>query len=278
MKRLRLLLLLTVFGCTASLLVYSIFPPPHLDILVLGVDSRGAEGWVARADSVMLVGIDPATLGVAAMSVPRDLSVQVPDYGLQRINTVNVLGEMEAPGQGPLLTEAAVAESFGVTPERYVRLDFQGFVALIDAVGGITINVEHPLIDYNYPTEDYNVTTVQFDAGPQHMDGQRALVYARTRHADDDYRRADRQQQVMRALLSKAINPIYWPGIVNALSRYVDTNLNAWDILMSLPPLLVNGARMERLIIDRDLISATAEGVAIPDYDKIAPWLSAHFD
>jgi anionic cell wall polymer biosynthesis LytR-Cps2A-Psr (LCP) family protein len=173
---------------------------------------------------------------------------------------------------------AGIAQSFGVQPDRYVRLDFNGFVHLIDAVGGVSIYVENPITDYNYPTEDFGVTTVEFPAGWQHMDGERALIYARTRHADDDYRRAERQQQVVSALLGKMILPIYWPGVVGALLQSVDTDLNVLDLAMLAPPVLLNGVRGERLVIDRDYITATADGVAVPDYALIAPWLDVYFE
>ena len=135
--------------CIVSLVIYIILPLPHTDILVLGVDSRDGDGWATRADSIMLIGIDPNRLQVTMMSIPRDLSISVPDYGLQRINTVNALGEQEEPGRGPALMKAGIKESFGVDAERYIRLDFNGFIGLIDAVGGVTINVERQLIDYN---------------------------------------------------------------------------------------------------------------------------------
>lgn len=251
---------------------------PHTDILVLGVDSREGEGWVARADSVMLVGVDPRRFGVTMMSIPRDLSIDVPGYGIQRVNTVNMLGEMEEPGYGPDLTKAGIAQSFGVTPERYVRLDFNGFVRLIDAVGGVTINVERAIVDYAYPTADGGTMTVEFQTGSQHMDGERALIYARTRHADDDYMRASRQQQVVSALLGKMIVPVYWPAVAGALAQTVDTDLNLWDIVTLAPPILIGGSRGERLVIDRGYITTTANGVAVPDYELIGPWLDAYFE
>lgn len=276
-KRWRLLLLTPLLACPLCLLVYVIFAPAHFDILLLGLDSRGTEGWVARADTVMLVGVQPKRLGVTALSIPRDLSVNVPGYGLQRINTVNTLGEMEQSGHGPALLSAALEQSMGVRPEAYVRLDFEAFVALVDSVGGVTIDVPRELVDYNYPTEDYGVTTVRFEVGSQHMDGARALIYARTRYSDDDYRRVERQQQVVGAVLAKLANPLTWPGALVAVGQHVDTNMNVFQWLMLSPPLLLGGPRAERYVIDREYITATAEGVAIPNYDLIRPWLE-NFD
>lgn len=275
--RWRWLLLLWVIPLLCSG-VYLTFPPAPVDILVLGVDSRPGDGWMARADSVLLVGINPARWQTALLSIPRDLSVEVPGYGLQRINTVNMLGEMENPGDGPRLMREALLTSAGVQIERYVRLDFNGFVRLIDAVGGITIDVERRIVDYAYPTIDHGIMTVEFEAGPQHMDGERALIYARTRHADDDYRRAERQQQVISALVSRLINPFYWPAVVGVLHQSIDTDMTLWDWIVLAPPLVVSGPRAERLVIDRQYITATAGGAAIPNYAAIAPWLELYFD
>lgn len=270
--------LVLLFGLPLLMCLCSVALAPHTDILVLGVDSRPGEGWVARADSVILVGIDPRRFNLTMLSIPRDLSIDVPGYGLQRINTVNMLGEMEAPGRGPALTAEGIIQSFGVTPDRYVRLDFNGFVRLIDAVGGITINVENRIYDWAYPTADGGTMEVEFPAGVQHMDGERALIYARTRHADDDYRRAERQQQVISALLGRLIIPLNWPSVAAALLQSVDTDLNILDMILLAPPVLVNGGRGQNLVIDRDYITATAGGVAVPDYARIAPWLEAYFD
>lgn len=288
MRRLRgtryfpLAVLATIIGvpaalCVTSLLLYIILPFPHVDILVLGVDSRPGDGWTTRADSIMLVGIDPNRLQVTMMSIPRDLSINVPGYGLQRINTVNMLGEMEKAGGGPALMEAGIKESFGVEPDRYLRLNFNGFVQLIDAVGGITVDVQRKIVDYSYPKDDSSVMTVTFEPGVQHMDGERALIYARTRHADDDYRRAERQQQVVSALMNKLINPAHWPAVLGVLYQSVDTDLTLWDILTLAPPVILH-AGGERLVIDRDYITFGPGDVPIPDYKKIAPWLKAYFN
>jgi LCP family protein required for cell wall assembly len=270
--------LVLLLGIPFLLCMCSFALAPHTDILVLGVDSRPGEGWMARADSVILVGIDPRRFNLTMMSIPRDLSIDVPGYGLQRINTVNMLGEMEEPGRGPALTAAGIEQSFGVTPDKYVRLDFNGFVRLIDAVGGVTINVPYALSDYAYPTEDGGTIAVEFEAGVQHMDGERALIYARTRHADDDYRRAERQQQVISALLGRLILPFNWPAVLAALAQSVDTNLNVVDMALMAPAAVINSGRAQHLVIDRDYITATANGVAIPDYARIAPWLEAYFE
>lgn len=272
-----LALVAPVFLCGLAAALYLLLPPAPMTVLVLGIDSRPGEGRQTRADSIMLVGIDPARLRVSLLSIPRDLSVEAPGYGWQRFNVVHALGEMERDGGGPVLLADAVEDSFGVKVDRFVRLDFDGFVKLIDAVGGITIDVERRIEDVNYPTEDYGVQTIRFEPGVQHMDGARALKYARTRYTDDDYRRAERQQQVVSALLGKLVNPVYWSPALAAMGEAVDTNLTLWDLAALAPTVLVNRGQFDRLVIDRDYITANAAGAPVPDYAKLEPWLRERF-
>src|SRR5689334_8181598 len=157
------------FICSISFAAYLLFPPQHTDILVMGLDSREGEGFVARSDSIILLGIEPGSLQVSMVSFPRDMFIDVPNYGSQRINTINFLGEVEQAGNGSLLLNQSLAYSFGVQAERYVRFDFDTFVSLVDAVGGITIDVPHTIIDYEYPTPDGGIITIQFEPGVQHM-------------------------------------------------------------------------------------------------------------
>ncbi len=267
-----------VFICGATLLLYLVFPPPPLDVLVLGVDARPGEGYITRTDSIMLLGLKPSQLRASMLSIPRDLFINVPGYGSQRINTINVLGEQEAPGRGATLMSESITASFGITIERYARLNFQGFVALIDAVGGISIDVEKTIADDLYPTEDGGVISIRFDAGLQNMNGERALQYARTRHADDDYQRARRQQQVFSALLGKLANPVNWASAISVLNQYVDSNLTVLDMALYAPTILLNLGRFEQLVIDRDYIVGGGGGQAFPNYEALAPWLIERFD
>jgi LCP family protein required for cell wall assembly len=273
------LVIIPVFVCGVTLVIYLLFPPPHVDMVVMGLDSRAQQGTVSRSDSIMLVGIDPARLRVSLMSIPRDLYIEVPSYGLQPINTINMLGEMEDAGSGTTLLSRSIENNFGVTVERYLRMDFDAFVALVDAVGGITVYVDRVIVDNAYPTDIAGeVTSVRFESGWQYMDGARALIYARTRHSDDDYRRAERQQQVLSAVASKLANPLHWPPVLGALAQHVDTNLTLWDAVTLSPPMLLNAGRYEQLVINRDYILGTAQGYAVPDYTTLAPWLEERFD
>lgn len=274
-----LVLALAAFFCTGfSAVLYLVFPPPHLDILILGLDDRADESFAGRTDAILLLGVDPARLEVNVLSLPRDLFLDVPGYGMQRINTINVLGEQEETGGGPALLAASIAQNFSIEIDRYLRLDFKGFVALIDAVGGIMIDVERVIVDDDYPAPDGGTIQVRFESGYQYMDGERALIYARTRHADDDYHRASRQQQVLAALSEKLRNPRYWPEALRILSSAMDTNLTIGDILTIAPPVALNAGRFNQLVVNRDYILGTAAGYAVPNYETIALWTAGRFE
>lgn len=266
-----------LFGCGLLALAYALFPPPRANILIVGVDSRAGEGYQGRADSIMLLGIYPGQLRVSLLSIPRDLFINVPGYGMQRINTVNLLGEQQAAGQGTALLAQAIAQNFGIRIDRYARLSFDGFIELIDAVGGVTVEVERALVDHAYPDGQGGVISVRFDAGAQEMDGERALIYARIRHPDDDYRRAARQQQVLSALLSRLVNPSRWPAALSALNSALDSNLSLWDAITLAPPVALTRGRFEQLVIDRDYIQGTASGSAVPNYAALDDWLNGRF-
>jgi LCP family protein required for cell wall assembly len=263
--------------CMGSLALYMLFPPAPVDILVMGLDSRGGEGMATRTDSIMVVGMNTAGFDVSLLSIPRDLFVDVPGYGLQRINTVNVLAEGNQAGTGAQLLSQTIQNNFGIGIDKYARLDFQAFIAVVDAVGGLDINVPYTITDYEFPTADYSIMEVHFDAGMQHMDGERALIYARTRHADDDYRRAERQQQVLSALVRKLANPFNWATAWNALNQHVETNLNLLDIIKISPIVIFSGGNLEQLVVNRDYI-LPGDGYSVPNYELLQPWISEHFD
>nr|MBA3534754.1 LCP family protein [Ardenticatenales bacterium] len=165
-------------------------PPPaateRLTVLVMGIDRRETEEGSWRTDSMILISIDPRTESVAMLSVPRDLFVTMPDYGygehLDRINKAFFFGDSEKyPGGGPALARQTIRRNFGIKVDRYIVMDFDGFRRIIDHLGGIDVKVPELLIDNDYPTEDYGYMQVRFEPGRQHMDGERALIYSRTR-------------------------------------------------------------------------------------------------
>lgn len=269
--------LVTVCGCIGSLAIYLVAPVPATNIVVMGLDSRGNEGLVTRSDSIIVVGVQPSELDVSMLSIPRDIFINVPNYGLQRINTINVLGEVEQAGSGADLLAQSIEMSFGIRVDRYMRLDFQAFTALVDAVGGITLDVPYMVVDNAFPTANYGTMAVRFEQGIQQMNGETALIYARTRHQDDDYRRAERQQQVITALSRKLINPINWVSAWGAMQSNMDTNLTILDLALIAPPIVFNAGDYNQLVINRDYI-LPGNGYVVPNYDALDEYISTHYD
>ncbi len=179
----------------------------RVNILLLGIDRRAQETGPTRSDTMILVSIDPATNSAAMLSIPRDLWVTIPVYGQNRINAAHLLGDQYGyPGGGVALAKKTVQTTFGVPVHYYVRIDFAGFVRLVDAVGGLTIDVQKPIHDEEYPDGNYGTMVVDIPAGVQQMDGETVLQYARSRHGTGDFDRMDRQQQVILAARDKAIS------------------------------------------------------------------------
>jgi LCP family protein required for cell wall assembly len=208
---------------------------PRTNTLILGLDRRPDQGTVVRSDTMMVLTTHPPDASVGLLSIPRDLYVEIPGRGTSRINTAHFWGESQAAGNGPLLAMATVEHNFGVPIHHYVRVDFEGFRAVVDAVGGIDIVVEEPIVDDAYPSEDYGTIRIEIPAGPQHMDGETALRYARSRHSSSDFDRARRQQQILMALARRLLEPGAWsrlPAVYEAVSSNIDTDMGMGDLLL----------------------------------------------
>jgi polyisoprenyl-teichoic acid--peptidoglycan teichoic acid transferase len=205
----------------------------RVNIILLGLDRRPNDGEGTRSDSMLLLSIDQDSQTANMMSIPRDLWVKVPGYGNNRINTSYFFGDQTRPGKGgPPLVKETLKQNFGVEVHYFVEIDFNGFRSIIDALGGVIIDVKKPLIDYEYPTEDFGIKRLYIPAGLQRMNGQTALEYARSRHADSDIGRNQRQQEVLLAIREQGINLglLTNTQLQNALIGTVKTDMTAGDI------------------------------------------------
>lgn len=220
-------------------------PPPEglpdwsqkerVNILLLGVDQRPGEEGPWRSDTMIIGTVDPKTMTAGALSIPRDLYVEIPGYGERRINMAHFLGDAyDYPGEGPGLAIKTVEYNFGIPVHYYVRVNFQGFREIIDYLGGITINVDEEIWDYRYPDGQYGYATVHIPAGVQVMNGRTALQYARTRHGGSDFDRLRRQQQVIMATREKALSLELIPKIpvlARTMGHTVRTNLQPSEVI-----------------------------------------------
>ncbi len=193
----------------------------RVNILLVGIDRRPGEAFVSRTDSMMVISVNPETDSMSVLSIPRDLYVQIPGYGQDRINTAVVYGSREGDYlDGAALAMQTVSSNLGIPIHHFVMVDFGAFVRTIDLLEGIDVQVPYEINDPMYPDMDYGYDPLYIPAGLQHFDGQTALKYARTRHADSDFNRAYRQQQVLFAARNKALNLGIGEMILKAPSLY----------------------------------------------------------
>jgi len=179
----------------------------RVNILLLGTDKRTTEIGPSRTDTMIVLTVDPQSKTAGMLSIPRDLWVSIPGYSEGRINTAHFIGDRDRyPGGGPALAKKTVQYTLGVPIHYYVRVNFEGFERLIDAIGGITVDAPEHILDTKFPDGNFGYMTVDIPAGVQHMDGKTALQYARTRHGSSDFARARRQQQVIKAVRDKVLS------------------------------------------------------------------------
>ncbi len=184
-------------------------PNQNINIVLLGSDKRpGSGAW--RTDSMIVVSVDMQNNVVRLLSIPRDLWVFIPGHGYNRINTADLWGELDRKGGGPERVKRTIHQNLGIPIHYYVRVDFAGFMKIIDAVGGIDVDVECPLPDIN------------LSAGMHHMSGQDALRYARSRKSTNDFDRGRRQRKVLMALWDQSLTldiipriPELWRAMAN---------------------------------------------------------------
>ena len=213
-----------------------------LDVLVLGVDRRpsAAEGTSTRSDTMMLIRVIPATGEVKLLSVPRDLYVEVESGEKDRINAAYAYGGVD---QARMVME----ELTGVDIDNYAIVDFKGFEKVIDAIGGVRVDVGSGV----FP-EKWNM-----GEGMEHLDGYKALKYARYRGTPrSDLDRIDHQQKMLAALRRQALR---WdivtkvPGTIKVANDNVDTDLGVLQVIPLARALVLNGE-------DRKMATAELEG------------------
>lgn len=210
----------------------------RVNLLLLGIDRRPGEAFVSRTDSMMIASVDPVTQAVSILSIPRDLYVTIPGQGQDRINTAFVYGSSyDDPEAGASLVMQTVAYNLGVPIDHYVMVDFNAVTRGIDILGGIDVYLPQAIDDPTYPDMDYGYDPLYIPAGSQHLDGETALKYARTRHVDNDFGRASRQQQVMLSARNKALSLgmgsllLKAPSIYSQLESGVKTDLSLEQLI-----------------------------------------------
>ncbi|MGA7731431.1 MAG: LCP family protein [Chloroflexia bacterium] len=267
--------------------VYPDWGTEPVNILLLGLDYRPGDEDT-RADTQIVVHVDPVSKSAAMVALPRDMWVPIPGFGEGRINAAYQLGESNREtieGGGPVLAMSTIEQNLGIHIHYYAKVDFTGFEQIIDTMEGLTIDVPRPLVDNEYPLGDYGVTRLYVPAGLQHMDGRTALAYARSRHADSDLGRNSRQQQVLLAIREQGLNLnliTKLNELAGELSDAVETNLTVSQVgsLAQLGKEFDQNS-IQTVTITADMVTETildnGADVLIPNWDVIRPLVSQAF-
>ena len=182
-------------------------------IMIMGVDERA--GDVGRSDTLMVATIDPAKNEAALLSIPRDTRVAIPKNGYDKINAAYAYG-------GEKLTQRTVEDLLGIRIDHYIIINTRAFQKIVDAIGGIDINVEKRMY-YEDPWDDDGGLIIDLRPGMQHMDGKTAVTYVRYRDEEGDIGRVRRQQKFMRACVDAVTTPAILPRLPAIIASVIDS-------------------------------------------------------
>lgn len=213
--------------------VEDVYVPPEwegkerVNILLLGGDTRGLEVDEApRSDTMIVASIDPEQKTGHLFSIMRDTYIEIPGYGYNRINSALAIG-------GPELAMETVSQFLNLPIQYYVYIDFEGFIQLIDAIGGIDFYVEKDM--YYTDITDKEEYQIDLKQGQQHLDGNKALQYVRFRHdVMSDFARTERQRDFLFAVADKmqsAYSLLRLPSTLDKIAPYIETNMDVDSIL-----------------------------------------------
>ena len=262
-----------------------------INILLIGTDARPDDEGPPLTDTLILISLDPETGAAGMLSLPRDLWVPIPGMGVTtKINTAYRMGEFgNYPGGGAQLIKDTISSFIGEPVPYYVSISFDGFVEIMDLIGGVEIVLPVEIHDEQYPTADYGVQTFHLDAGRQHLDGETALKYARTRNVDSDYGRARRQQELIRAVVDKVMRADMLPTLLAKAPRMLYTMRSSIDTDMPMAAQLELAnyfsdnsiTEIRQLVLDgrygEETYSEEGAWILLPDRAKVRVALDAFF-
>jgi len=249
----------------AAILLYFFFPT-RTNILILGID-RAPEGTDAsRTDTNIVLSINPLRPIVNMLSIPRDLWVNIPFEGENRINTAHFFAEAKDPGSGPRASMQTIRDNFGISLDYYVRIRFDGVKEIVNAMGGLTLELPEAMSGY--------------EAGTHLLDGDQALAFVRDRSGTDDFFRMQRGQLAVKAMVKQSLQPSTWPKLpaaAIATMKTMDNNIPIWQMprigLAVVRSALTNS--INNKTVTREMVTpfTTSEGamVLLPNWDLINP-------
>ncbi len=241
----------------------------RINILLLGsdTDQKFQNGYLAQTDIV--VTIDPATKSVGMLSIPRDMFLNVPGYGMMKLDEAFYYGDTYNHN-GVGLSRLTISQDFGIPINYYAWVGLSGFIKVVDTAGGVDIDVTHPITDDVYPddagknSDPYSYKRLYLAPGPQHLDGPTALEYVRSRHADlvGDFGRSARQQQVLSSLKNRLVNSDIiskLPDLAKDLNGYLKTDMQILDIIKLMNfARTIDPSKIQRVILSPPTYSSAA--------------------
>lgn len=241
--------------------------PLRTNILILGTDYLPPRDPISRTDTNIVITIIPLKPYVAMLSIPRDLWVNIPGVGENRINTAYFFAELNKKGTGPTASMQTVRENFGLTINYYIVIKMEGVIHIIDSLGGVEV--------------DLPKTMGGLEKGVHLLNGPQALAFARERYSADDFSRMAQGQILIKAILNKIISPIGWiriPMVLLELYRAIETNIPFWLFpRLGIAVLRAGSGGIITQIIDREMVTpfTTYDGAQVlaPNWQVINPIL-----
>jgi LCP family protein required for cell wall assembly len=259
----------------------------RVNILLLGSDTDAKFAGDYNTQIMIVVSIDPVRKSVSMLSVPRDLWVPIPGHGTGKIGVAYGAG-------GVALARQTIETNLGIPIHYYAWVGLEGFIKVIDTFGGVDVDVSHPIVDDSYPDDvnspdPYAYRRLYIPAGPQHLDGMRALEYVRSRHGDliGDFGRSQRQQQVLDALRSKSGTKdiiVRLPELANDLKDSVRTDMTLQDIARFASfAEQIRGQPVQQYTLlppkySDNAVAADGESIVVPNWPEIRPLIDQIFD
>lgn len=253
--------------------LFYLLAPLRINVLAFGIDNRPEENsTVGRSDTMILMSVNPLQPDVRMLSIPRDLWVNIPDVGENRINTAHFFAEASQEGSGPAALLETVNVNFDINVPYYMRVRFDAFQGIVDAMNGVTLTLENDMGG--------------LPAGTHHLDGAQALAFVRDRSGTDDFFRMNQAlvmvQAIIRQLLTLEALP-RWPAVIAAGLASIDTNLPVWQWprlgFALVRAMVFNG--IDSRTISREMttpfITEGGADVLLPDWTQIQPLVDEMF-
>jgi LCP family protein required for cell wall assembly len=251
-----------------------------VSLLVLGVDGERATS--DETDMLMLLYLDAKAERAFLLSIPRDLYVEVPGYGQARAGSVYGLGEQDTSTNGLALARQTISATLGLAVDHAAMVRFDSFVTIVDTIGGVDVEVPHPIDDPDFPDGQGGSDPFSLPAGTQHLDGTTALRYARTRVVPaDDFDRTFRQQQLALAVHDRVTRLDLLPDLIaqaptiwSAVAGGLETDLSLSNVIdLALPATSLTTADVATTALNEccTVASTTSAGrrVLLPQPEEI---------